>query len=228
MAAGDLENIILTAPDSTLHSRKVRNIIWRDDNNVNRSVSYLYYSPDGTRENLKLIWQRDHSPTPEDFTTIKYNNQPTDKAILVKFTANTNTITTIEYWTRDTHSLNNPCIILYDANINSAQRFSLDVNQFSYVTEQLSIDGTVTTVYHWTISNINVGINSGTTYYIYAGVQYATNDWHAVPLVSKSYNTGDYKIVTTYDYTIEQPNAMQYESATNAYLPKFKVNGVQI
>lgn len=226
MAAGDLENIVLVAPDNTqFKSKLVRNIYWRDHNGVNRSVKYVYWCPDGQR--ARLVWQRDHSPTQEDFTTIKYNGQPTEKAILVKFTANTNLIESIEYWTRDIHNLNNPCIILYDENLNSAQRISLDTHNFSYITEQLSIDGVATTVYHWTISNINVGINSGTSYYIYASVQYA-DDWHAVPLVSKSYNTGDYKIVTTHDYTLEQPSQMQYESATNAYLPKFKVNGVQI
>lgn len=225
MAAGDLENILMTAPDSTMHSSRVRNIYWRDHNNVNRSVKYVYWCPDGVT--AKLVWQRDHSPTQEDFTTIKYNNQPTDKAILVKFTANTNVIETVEFWTTDTHSLNNQCIIVYDENINSAQRVEINYNDFSYVAEQLSIDGVVTNVYHWTISNINAYVNSGTTYYLYTGVMYAS-DWHPVPLVSKSYNTGNYKIVTSHDYTLTQINQMQYESVTNAYLPKYKVNGVQI
>lgn len=58
MAAGDLENILITAPDSTMHSSRVRNIYWRDHNNVNRSVKYVYWCPDGQRAHL--IWQRDH------------------------------------------------------------------------------------------------------------------------------------------------------------------------
>lgn len=225
MAAGDLENILLTAPDSTMHSSRVRNIIWRDNNNVNRSVKFVYWCPDGVT--AKLVWQRDHSPTQEDFTTIKYNNQTTDKAILVKFTANTNVIETVEFWTNDLHELNNPCIVLYDNSINYVNRKSLNVNDFSHVTEQLSVDGTITNVHHWTISNINVSVNSGTTYYIYVGIMYAGNK-HLVPLVSKSYNTGDYKIVTSDDYTLVQAEQIRYESATNVYLPKYKVNGVQI
>ena len=221
----DLENILLTAPDSTMHSSKVRNIIWRDNNNVNRSVKYVYWCPDGVT--AKLVWQRDHSPTQEDFTTIKYNNQPTDKAILVKFTANTNLIETVEFWTRDLESLNNPSFILYDTSINLISQKSLNVSDFSHVAEQLSVDGNITTVHHWTISNINVSVNSSTTYYIYAGVMYDSG-WHPVPLVSKSYNTGDYKIVTSEDYTLVQTGQIQYETMTNTYLPKYKVNGVQI
>lgn len=59
MAAGDLENILMTAPDSTMHSSRVRNIYWRDHNNVNRSVKYVYWCPDGVT--AKLVWQRDHT-----------------------------------------------------------------------------------------------------------------------------------------------------------------------
>ena len=66
MAAGDLENILMTAPDSTMHSSRARNIIWRDNNNVNRSVKYVYWCPDGVT--AKLVWQRDHSDIIADIT----------------------------------------------------------------------------------------------------------------------------------------------------------------
>lgn len=225
--AGELENIRPTHPTGGNLASRTRNINFVDANGVMRSITHVYWSPTNDPNDRKLIWQRDHSPVQEDFTTIKYNNQPTDKAILIKFTANTNLIETVELWTRDTNSLNNPCVMLYDTSINFISRKSLDSRDYSHVTEQLSVDGTTINVQHWTISNVNVSVNSGTTYYIYAGVQYASN-WHMVPLVSKSYNTGDYKIVTSDDYTLEQTHNMNYESVTNAYLPKFKINGVQI
>ena len=225
--AGELEHIRPTDPTYGNLASRTRNINFVDANGVLHSITHVYWSPTNDSNDRKLIWQRDHSPTQEDFTTIKYNNQTTVKPILVKFTANTNTINTVEVWTIDSHSLNNPCVILHDTSINCIIRKSLVINNISLDTDQLSVDGTITNVHHWTISNINVSINSGTTYYIYAGVQYAS-DWHMVPLVSKSYNTGDYKIVTTSDYTLEQTNDMHYESMTNTYLPKFKVNGVQI
>ena len=225
--AGELEHIRPTHPSQGGPAIRTRNINFVDANGVLRSITHVYWSPTNDPNDRKLIWQRDHSPTPEDFTTIKYNNQSTDKAILVKFTANTNLINTVEFWTRDLEELNNPSFILYDTSINYISSKSLNVNDFSHVPEQLSVDGTITNVHHWTISNINVSVNSGTTYYIYAGVMYASNK-HLVPLVSKSYNTGDYKIVTSDDYTLVQTEQIHYESATNVYLPKYKVNGVQI
>lgn len=225
--AGELEHIRPTDPSYGNLASRTRNINFVDANGVLRSITHVYWSPTNDPNDRKLIWQRDHSPTQEDFTTIKYNNQPTDKAILVKFTANTNLIETVELWTRDLESLNNPSFILFDTSINYISRKSLNSNDFSHVAEQLSVDGNITTVHHWTISNINVSVNSGTTYYIYAGVMYASN-WHLVPLVSKSYNTGDYKIVTSDDYTLVQTDQIHYETLTNTYLPKYKVNGVQI
>lgn len=225
--AGELEHIRPTSPGEGYPASRTRNINFVDSNGVLHSISHVYWSPTNNSNDVKLIWQRDHSPTQEDFTTIKYNNQPTDKAILIKFTANTNLIETVEFWTNDLNELNNPCIVLYDNSINYVNRKSLNVNDFSHVAEQLSVDGTITNVHHWTISNINVSVNSGTTYYIYVGIMYASNR-HLVPLVSKSYNTGDYKIVTSDDYTLVQTDQIHYETMTNTYLPKYKVNGVQI
>lgn len=81
MAAGDLENILMTAPDSTMHSSRVRNIYWRDHNNVNRSVKYVYWCPDGQRAHL--IWQRDH---------IQRTLLAGDKNVAIEYTPATNIV----------------------------------------------------------------------------------------------------------------------------------------
>lgn len=149
MAAGDLENIILTAPDSTLHSSKVRNIIWRDENNVNRSVSHLYYSPDGTRENLKLIWQRDHSPVAEKYTNLN-NSDP----VLFEWTcpAGTTSITSLSVYVDNAYSgsgLNKACTIWIKNNDTLQAVGKVENNgTWSLTNETLNVDNEDTTCRH--------------------------------------------------------------------------------
>lgn len=222
MAAGDLENILLTAPDSTMHSSRIRNIIWRDNNNVNRSVKYVYWCPDGV--NTKLVWQRDHSPVGPQYTTIKIDNTETSKAIAVKYVATSEPITKIEILTHFQGNINNPNIFVYNSTITSCQKITYQYNDAQFVSEEVNLDNVTTNVYKYTINNLNIQLNSGETYYIYAGMLYA-NDYHATPLVEKNTNTGNYKILTGEDWSFENPT---FTSVVNAERPIVKFNGVQV
>lgn len=225
MAAGDLENIVLTSPDSAAQkSARVRNIIWRDETNVNRSVKEVYWCPDGVT--AKLVWQRDHSPIGPQYTTIKIDNVETNRAIAVKYVATSQPITTIEILTHFQGTMNNPCIFIYNSTMTSSQKITYSSNDASFTAEEVSLDNVTTNVYNYTINNLNIQLNDGETYYIYAGMQYADNaQYHATPLVEKNTNTGNYKILTGEDWSFDNPT---FTSIVDSERPIVKFNGVQV
>jgi hypothetical protein len=226
MAAGDLENILMTAPDSTMHSSRVRNIIWRDNNNVNRSVKYVYWCPDGVT--AKLVWQRDHTPVVVSYTTLKSSGSDVNRQYLFKYVATTNAITTINIWSSCTEgNPYNAKVYVYDSNFN---RIYSNAVTPSIIVASLNIDGTTRQINEYSFSpNVN-GLTSGKTYYIYANFLYHDNV-HIMPyVVSNGANTYPYYLINLTDDQIESSNTLspsQYD-VLQASQPKIEINGAQI
>lgn len=226
--AGELEHIRPTDPTYGNLASRTRNINFTDANGVVHSITHVYWSPTNDPNDIKLIWQRDHS-SGTTYTTIKLNGNEINKAVAVKYTATSNPITKFEILTRNQGTLNNPNIFIYNDTMNSVQKVSYDVNNAQFTNEEINLDGTTVQAKLLTINNLNIQLNSGTTYYIYAGCVYASQ-YYATPLAIKNdYDkNGDYKIITSEDYTLEQVNQIAYTSITNDYKPAVKINGVQI
>ena len=163
MAAGDLENILMTAPDSTMHSSRVRNIYWRDHNNVNRSVKYVYWCPDGQRAHL--IWQRDHvNKILSDF----------EGHVLIKFTPNVNTTLNSIGVVCSNNGTNYRCVYVFDENgILIAKETNETINEnfelygFSGVKRTMTFSNQITLVRNKTywIKYDFEGATHGTTYF---------------------------------------------------------------
>lgn len=215
MAAGDLENILMTAPDSTKHSSKTRNIIWRDNNNVNRSVKYVYWCPDGVT--AKLVWQRDYS---DPFNA--------SQKILLKYRASTSTITSLKLWSNSDHAHYNNVIKILNASTGDTIH-NIQNAGFSYDTDTLTVNGTSKTVYTIYKDNLNIQVSEGTDYYIYFGVTYPTSgDGYWVPLVYSN-STGDYAEFTGEDWKLQDnTNILSMLTSYNNYKLKAEVNGVQV
>ena len=150
MAAGDLENILMTAPDSTMHSSRVRNIYWRDYNNVNRSVKFVYWCPDGQRAHL--IWQRDH---------IQRTLVAGDKNVAIEYTPTSNiTITGIEIFTNSSNTSTSGRVKIIHSSGVFIAAFNGDGKEPN--SEELySLTG-----YKRYVNNANVTLYAGKTYYI--------------------------------------------------------------
>lgn len=221
MATGDLENILMTAPDSTMHSSRVRNIIWRDNNNVNRSVKYVYWCPDGVT--AKLVWQRDHSTVVDEYSD-SFN---ASQKILLKYRASTSTITSLKLWSNSDHAHYNNVIKILNASTGDT---IYNINQntgFSYDTDTLTVNGTSKTVYTIYKANLNIQVSEGTDYYIYFGVTY-TADGYWVPLVYSN-ATGDYAEFTGDDHNLQNnTNILSMLTSYNNYKLKAEVNGAQV
>lgn len=214
MAAGDLENILMTAPDSTKHSSRVRNIIWRDNNNVNRSVKYVYWCPDGVT--AKLVWQRDYSDV------FKVSQK-----ILLKYTASSSLITSLKLWSNNDHNHYNDTIKILNASTGD----TIYANQgasFSYSTAKLTVNGTSKTVYTMYKDNLDIQVSKGTDYYIYFGTTYPGDNSYWVPLVHSN-ATGNYAEYIGEDWRLtNQDNILSMITSYNNYKLKAEVNGVQI
>ena len=227
--AGELEHIRPSNPsDGWYVAARTRNINWVDANGVSRSISHVYWSPTNNVNDRKLIWQRDHSSGPI-YTTIKLNGSEANKAVAVKYVATANSINKFEILTRNQGTLNNPNIFIYNSTMDQVQKVSYDINNAQFTNEEINLDGTTVQAKLLTINNLNIQLNSGTTYYIYAGCVYASG-YYATPLAIKNDNdkNGDYKIITSEDYTLEQVSSIAYTSITNDYKPAVKINGVQV
>lgn len=228
MAAGDLENILMTAPDSTMHSSRVRNIYWRDHNNVNRSVKFVYWCPDGVT--AKLVWQRDHTPVSTSYTTLKENGSTLDRAYAFKYTATSSPITQIDIWSYFQYTnIYNMHVYVFDSNFNKifSSKNSMSV---SYIVSTLDVDGTVQNVNQFRFTNLNISLTSGSTYYIYASPLYYDN--HYVMPYVKSTGTANYDIALfrVSDSVIEENSSFtsnQYRIITSTQ-PKIEINGVQL
>lgn len=223
MAAGDLENILMTAPDSTIHSSRVRNIIWRDNNSVNRSVKYVYWCPDGVT--AKLVWQRDHSPVGYEYNDVFNASQK----ILLKYHASSSSITSLKLWSNNDRSHYTETIKILNASTGDTIYETHQSANFSYGTDTSTVNGTSKTVYTIYANNLNVQVSEGTDYYIYFGVTYpdnSSNYW--VPLV---YNnaTGNYAEYNGDEYRLQNnDNILSMLTSYNNYKLKAEVNGVQV
>lgn len=229
MAAGDLENILMTDPNSTMHSSRVRNITWRDNNNVNRSVKYVYWCPDGQR--VHLIWQRDHSPVMDKYTNLN-NSYP----ILFEWTcpAGTTSITTLSVYVDNAYSsegINKACSFwIKDNDILRAIGKVENNGTWSLTNETLNVDNVDTTCRKVSITNIrNINVTPGTTYYIYLNCNYYQTHNHniAYPNISKNavnfLSSEEWKLSSD----IATLNRNDFSETTMNNL-KAEVNGVQI
>lgn len=214
MAAGDLENIWMTAPDSTMHSSSACNIIWRDNNNVNRSVKYVYWCPDGVT--AKLVWQRYYS-----------NVFNASQKILLKYRASTSTITSLKLWSNSDRSHYNARIKILNASTGDTI-YSNQEAGFSYATDTLTVNGTSKTVYTIYKKDLNIQVSEGTDYYIYFGVTYPSSDGYWVPLVYSN-TTGNYAEFKGEDWLLQDNiNILSKLTSYNNYKLKAEVNGAQV
>lgn len=227
MAAGDLENILLTAPDSTMHSSRVRNIIWRDNNNVNRSVKYVYWCPDGQR--VRLVWQRDHTPVVVSYTTMKEEGSTLDRAYAFKYIATSSPITQIDIWSyfQNTH-IYNMHVYVFNSNFNKI--FSSNSMSVSHIASTLDVDGTVQNVNQFRFTNLNISLTSGNTYYIFASPLYYNNHYFMPYVKSTGTSNYEYAIFEVSDDVIDNSSSFtseQYRIISNTQ-PKIEINGAQI
>ena len=228
MAAGDLENILMTAPDSTMHSSRARNIIWRDNNNVNRSVKYVYWCPDGVT--AKLVWQRDHSPVADKYTNLN-NSVP----ILFEWTcpAGTTSITSLSVYVDNAFdsSLNKVCTIWTKNNDILQSIGKVETNgTWSLTNETLNVDNVDTTCRNVSITNIqNINVSPGTTYYIYLNCNYYQTQNHNIAYPNTSKNAINFLSSEKWKLFNDNTtlNSNEYsETAMNNL--KAEVNGVQV
>lgn len=217
MAAGDLENIVMTVPDSTMHSSsRVRNIIWRDHNNVNRSVKYVYWCPDGQR--ARLVWQRDHTPVQDNFIELS------DNQILFKWVATSNTITSVKHWCKITgqYYVNLLTIFKSDGTLLTYQ----DNAEISLTDSTLLVNGQTISVKVAELTNLNINVTQGETYYICL-TRYNNQSY----LKPYAYNdiSGDYWTVPiSLDWQLKQSMQSGNYQSHSDYKIKAEVNGVQV
>lgn len=233
MTAGDLENILLTAPDSTMHSSRVRNIYWRDHNNVNRSVKYVYWCPDGVT--TKLVWQRDHSPVAIKYKTVlQTGDHATGAYTAIKFTAKTTEITKLKIWSmiEGNHNVSRN-VYVYNSDGTFFKQISQDARDITISTETLNVDNQDQNVYTAEWTNLNnkglTGLTIGNDYYVFINDFNYGNLW--TPIFFNA-GSGDYKWHNGYkDYwKLGQSGYNLAECLDNngTDKPKFEVNGVQV
>lgn len=228
MAAGDLENIVLTSPDdASQKSKLVRNIIWRDATNVNRSVKEVYWCPDGQR--ARLIWQRDHTPVTTSYTTLKEEGSTLDRAYAFKYTATSSPITQIDIWSYfQNANIYNMHVYVLDKNFNKV--FSSNSMSASHIVGTLNVDGTTQNVNQFRFTNLNISLTSGNTYYIFASPLYYNNHYFMPYVKSTGTANYEYALFRVSDDKIEQNSSFtsdQYRKITGTQ-PKIEINGVQI
>jgi len=226
---GDLENIVLISPDSTqFKSKKVPQIIWRDQNNVNRSVKYVYWCPDG--QTAHLVWQRDHSPVP-----VKYTNLNNSVPVLFEWTCPTGTtsITSLSIYVDNAYSgsLNRACTIWIKNDDKLQAIGKVESNgTWSLTNETLNVDDVDTTCRHVSITNIqNINVSPGTTYYIYLNCNYYQTANHNIAYPNTSKNAINFLGSEIWKLNNDQAtlNSNEY-SETSMNNLKAEVNGVQI
>lgn len=234
MAAGDLENIVLTSPDSAAQkSARVRNIIWRDETNVNRSVKEVYWSPDGI--SAKLVWQRDHSPIAVKYKTVlQTGDQANGAYTAIKFTAQSTEITKLKIWSMidGNHSVSRN-IYVYNSDGTFFKQLSQDATDIAVSTETLNVDDQDQTVYTAEWTNLNnkglTGLTIGNDYYVFVNDFNWGNLWTPIFFDTGS---GDYKWHNGYNafWKLGQSGYNLSECLDNngTDKPKFEVNGVQV
>lgn len=223
MAAGDLENIVLTSPDSASQKSKlVRNIIWRDATNVNRSVKEVYWCPDGVT--AKLVWQRDHSPTQTEYNDV-FNSS---KLILFKYKATSSSITSIKLWTNNNPGVTyNWFVKIVDSQGNHVYSNSqINSNNINISEDTLIVNGSSKTVYTVLANSLNInGLTTGNDYYISFNYLYGGN--HYPPLVYKD-ETGNYGDFNGQESQLEQNTDNISFTIYNDHKLKVEVNGAQV
>ncbi len=211
MAAGDLENILPTPT-----AKRTNNITWVDANGIVYPVKEVHWSDaNGVGH---LIWQRDHSPTGDEYTDISQNKT---YLVLFKYVATSNTtITSIKQYGFYNSSWGQNAIALYKSDgtfVSSTQS-----NSTSFSTEVLNIDGVDTTI-DVVEHAVNINVEPG-EYFIVDTLRY--NGSYIIPVAYKNI-TGEYLLLSlSNDWNIGS-NLQSFTSHSD-YLIKAEVNGVQV
>ena len=227
--AGELEHIIPTSPDGGIPAQRTRNINFVDANGVLRSITHVYWSPTNNTNDVKLIWQRDHTPVLVSYTTMKEEGSTIDKAFAFKYTATSSPITQIDIWSySQITNIYNMFVFIFDENFNKV--FSSNTMSVSHIVATLNVDGTTQNVNQYRFTNLNVSLTSGNTYYIFASPLYY-NSHYFMPYVKSTGTTNyEYAIFKVSDDVIQNRSSFttdQYSIISNTQ-PKIEINGVQI
>lgn len=227
--AGELEHIRPTDPSFGNAAARTRNINFTDANGVLHSITHVYWSPTNNPNDVKLIWQRDHTPVVVSYTTLKENGSTIDRAFAFKITAPSSPITQIDIWSYfQNTNIYNMHVYILDENFNKV--FSSNSMSVSHLVGTLNVDGTTQNVNQFRFTNLNVSLTSGKTYYIFASPLYYNNHYF-MPYV-KSTGTANYEYILfkVPDNEIDNLSSFtsdQYRIITGTQ-PKIEINGVQI
>lgn len=206
MAAGDLENILPTPT-----AKRTNNITWVDANGVVYPVKEVHWSDANGIGHL--IWQRDHSPTSDEYTDVFSSGQ-----ILFKYVAKSSNITKLKFWCKNSGSNSNWAQYVYDTTGNRIAESSITP---TLGTDVLKVDGSDITVNTYE-ANVNISVTEGSTYYILVGCIWNT---HWYPLAYKD-TPGDYWQFTGEDWQLN--NIAGLYTAYSDHKIKAEVNGEQV
>lgn len=241
--AGELEHIRPTDPSYGNPASRTRNINFVDANGVARSITHVYWSPTNNSNDVKLIWQRDHTPVVVKYKNILNSNVWT----MFKWTATHTYIDTIKMWCMNQGDLTDIYgqIYIYERYDNGQGNIfgkfkskissDLTTGDVSIGTDTLNVNNADVSVSTLTLSNINSkgGLNNltiGNEYYIFVNNVSWGNRW--VPLF---YETG-VSTVWTQTYNLWQLGQDQrmahnedfFTSQDYTDKPKIEINGVQV
>lgn len=222
--AGELEHIRPTDPTYGNLASRTRNINFVDANGVLRSITHVYWSPTNNPNDVKLIWQRDHSPAGDEYRDVFNVSQK----ILLKYTASSKLITSLKLWSNNVHNHYTESIKILNATTGDTLYEIHQGAGFSYDTATLTVNGISKTVYTMYKDNLNIQVTEGTDYYIYFGITYPGDDSYWVPLVYDN-ATGNYAEFIGEDYHLTNSNnILSMITGYNNYKLKAEVNGVQV
>lgn len=217
--AGELEHIRPSNPsDGWYVAARTRNINWVDANGVSRSISHVYWSPTNNVNDRKLIWQRDHSPTQTEYIELN-NNQ-----ILFKWVATSNNITSVCHWCKsyDNYGQNLLSIFNNDGTLLMYQ----DNADISLTNDTLYVNGQTISVKKAEITNLNISVTQGNTYYI--GLTKINNQSYLKPYAYKDIQGEYWTVSLDMSWQLKQ-NMQQGNYTTHSdYKIKAEVNGVQV
>lgn len=228
--AGELEHIRPTDPSYGNPASRTRNINFVDANGVVRSITHVYWSPTNNSNDVKLIWQRDHTPVSDSYTTLKEEGSTIDRAFAFKYTATSSPITKINIWSYfQSTNIYNMHVYILDENFNKvfSSNSSMSV---SYIVSTLNVDGTPQNVNQYEFTNLNVSLTSEKTYYIFASPLYYDSHYFMPYVKSTGTANYEYALFRVSDDQIDNRSSFtsdQYRIITSTQ-PKIEINGVQI
>lgn len=164
--AGELEHIRPTDPSYGNLASRTRNINFVDANGVLRSITHVYWSPTNNTNDVKLIWQRDHTPGPSVTYETFYN---TNDILFFEYKPDSNTtINNIAIWgDANGEDWSSKKIVIWD--VTDSSNYNLVYNQdtsFTKTREILNVDGTDRNVDVFSQSGLNISVEKGHVYYI--------------------------------------------------------------